>query len=115
MGRVSGNRAGGGCLQGAIQESFPSCERTAPKNPTGSTIQAGSDFIHAYGDSFDSGDELGDYVIRQLPKPGPNLRPRSRVQEDHAVEHDARPVFRHRLFRAVVFAFGERVLPGRIE
>lgn len=111
---------------------------------------AGSDFVHAYSDSLDSGDELGDYVIRQLPEPGPNLRstdyvldfskdcradvelqetllgqgkagtrwtqsPRSRLQEDHAVEHDARPVFRHRLFRAVVFAFGERVLPGRIE
>ncbi|MCX6606540.1 MAG: hypothetical protein NTV52_23520 [Acidobacteria bacterium] len=32
---------------------------------------AGSDFVDADGDSFDSFDEFGDYVIRQLPELGP--------------------------------------------
>ena len=115
-----------------------------------SQSDAGSDFIHADGDSFDSSDELGDHVIRQLSELSPNLRSTdyvldlsedrradvelqetllsqgkagtrwtrsssSRLQEDHAVEHDARTVFRHPLFQAGTFAFGERFLTGRIE
>ena len=37
------------------------------------------------------------------------------LQKNHAVEHDARPVFSHLLFPAWIFVLGERVLPGRIE
>lgn len=107
-----------------------------------SQSDAGSGIIHADGDSFDSRDELSDYVIRQLLELGSDLRSTenvldfskdrrtdvelqdapfrqskagagwtrsssSRLQEDHTVEHDARPVRRHRLSSAGTSALGE--------
>ena len=47
--------------------------------------------------------------------PGWTRPPRSRLQKNHAVEHDPRPLSRHLLFPARSFVFGERVLPGRFE
>lgn len=44
-----------------------------------SQSDAGADFVYADGDSFNSGDKLGDHVIRQLPELGSNLRSTDKV------------------------------------